>query len=53
MTKVKIYLDDVRTPIDPSWVVVKSVTGDRYKVGKLINPDYSIFSEKHNVGDSH
>jgi hypothetical protein len=24
MTKVRIYLDDVRTPVDPSWVVVRS-----------------------------
>ena len=24
MEKKRIYLDDVRTPIDPSWVVVRS-----------------------------
>jgi len=41
------------TKVPHEGVVVKSVTGDRHKVGKVINPDYSIFSEKHNVGDSH
>jgi hypothetical protein len=29
------------------------VTGDRRKVSKVINPDYLIYGEKHNVGDSH
>jgi hypothetical protein len=24
MNKVKIYLDDVRTPVDPSWIVVRN-----------------------------
>ena len=34
-------------------VVVKSVTGERSKVAKIINPDYLIYGEKNNVGDSH
>jgi RNA ligase (TIGR02306 family) len=34
-------------------VVVKSITGDRHKVAKVINPDYLIYGEKNNVGDSH
>lgn len=42
-----------RTKVPHEGIVVKSVTGDRSKVSKVINPDYSIFSEKHNVGDSH
>jgi RNA ligase (TIGR02306 family) len=41
------------TKVPHEGVVVKSVTGDRHKVGKVINPDYRIFSEKNNVGDSH
>lgn len=41
------------TKVPHEGVVVKSVTGDRQKVGKVINPDYSIYGEKHNVGDSH
>ena len=34
-------------------VVVKHISGDRQIVGKVINPDYLIASEKHNYGDSH
>jgi RNA ligase (TIGR02306 family) len=41
------------TKVPHEGVVVKSVTGDRYKVGKVINPDYHIYGEKNNVGDSH
>ena len=41
------------TKVPHEGIVVKSVTGDRRKVSKVINPDYSIFSEKNNVGDSH
>jgi RNA ligase (TIGR02306 family) len=41
------------TKVPHEGVVVKSVTGDRHKVGKVINPDYLIASEKHNYGDSH
>ena len=41
------------TKVPHEGIVVKSITGDRRKVSKVINPDYSIFSEKNNVGDSH
>lgn len=41
------------TNVPHEGVVVKSITGDRHKIGKVINPDYTIFSEKNNVGDSH
>ena len=34
-------------------VVIKALNGDRKKVAKVINPDYLIYGEKHNVGDSH
>jgi hypothetical protein len=34
-------------------VVVKHISGDRSKVAKVINPDYLIYGEKHDVGDSH
>ena len=34
-------------------VVVKHVSGERNKVAKVINPDYLIYGEKHDVGDSH
>jgi RNA ligase (TIGR02306 family) len=41
------------TKVPHEGIVVKSVTGDRRKVSKVINHDYSIYSEKNNVGDSH
>jgi RNA ligase (TIGR02306 family) len=41
------------TKVPHEGIVVKSVTGDRKKVSKVINPEYLIASEKHNFGDSH
>jgi len=41
------------TKIPHEGVVVKCTTGDRHKVSKVINPDYLIWSEKNDVGDSH
>ena len=34
-------------------IVIKHITGDRKKVAKVINPDYHIYAEKKDVGDSH
>ena len=41
------------TKVPHEGIVVKSVTGARNKVAKVINPDYLIYGEKNNVGDSH
>ena len=41
------------TKIPHEGVVVKCTTGSRDKISKVINPDYLIWSEKHDVGDSH
>jgi hypothetical protein len=41
------------TKVPHEGIVVKSVTGERSKVAKVINPDYLIYGEKNNVGDSH
>lgn len=41
------------TKVPHEGVVIKSIDGDRRKVAKIINPDYLIYGEKHNVGDSH
>jgi hypothetical protein len=41
------------TKVPEEGIVIKYLTGAREKVAKVINPDYSIFAEKHNVGDSH
>lgn len=41
------------TKVPEEGIVIKYHTGARDKVAKVINPDYLIFAEKHNVGDSH
>jgi hypothetical protein len=41
------------TKVPEEGIVIKHVSGDRKKVAKVINPDYLIYSEKHDVGDSH
>lgn len=41
------------TKIPHEGVVVKHQSGERSKIFKVINPEYLIYSEKHNVGDSH
>jgi len=41
------------TKIPHEGIVIKHVSGDRHKVAKVINPDYLIYGEKHDVGDSH
>lgn len=46
--------DDITSKKIPhEGIVIKYYTGDRNKVAKVINPDYLIYAEKHNVGDSH
>jgi hypothetical protein len=34
-------------------IVIKHISGDRKRVAKVINPDYHIYAEKKDVGDSH
>ena len=41
------------TKVPHEGIVIKHQTGERQKIAKVINPDYLIYSEKHNVGDSH
>jgi len=41
------------TKVPHEGIVVKHINGDRHKIAKVINPDYLIYGEKHNVGDSH
>jgi len=41
------------TKVPHEGIVIKHVSGQREKVAKVINPDYLIYSEKHDVGDSH
>jgi RNA ligase (TIGR02306 family) len=41
------------TKVPEEGIVIKDYTGAREKVAKVINPDYLIYGEKHNIGDSH
>ena len=41
------------TKVPHEGIVIKHISGERSKVAKVINPDYLIYGEKHNVGDSH
>ena len=41
------------TKIPEEGIVIKYHTGERSKVAKVINPDYLIYGEKHDIGDSH
>lgn len=41
------------TKVPHEGIVIKIKSGERNKVAKVINPDYLIYGEKHNVGDSH
>ncbi len=41
------------TKIPHEGIVIKYNTGERQKIAKVINPDYLIYGEKHNIGDSH
>ena len=45
------FIDGKKVPHEG--IVIKYHTGDRKKVAKVINPDYLIYGEKNDVGDSH
>jgi RNA ligase (TIGR02306 family) len=41
------------TKVPEEGIVIKQVSGERNKIAKVINPDYLIYGEKHDIGDSH
>ena len=47
----KNYIAGTKVPHEG--IVIKYYTGERNKVAKVINPEYLIYGEKHDVGDSH
>jgi RNA ligase (TIGR02306 family) len=47
----KNYINGFKVPEEG--IVIKHQSKGREKIAKVINPDYLIFAEKHNVGDSH
>lgn len=48
----KIYLDDMRTPIDPDWVVVRNFDEFVYQVNLIGLENISLISLDHDLGDS-
>lgn len=45
------FIDGTKVPQEG--IVIKHISGERQKVAKVINPDYLIYGEKNDVGDSH
>jgi len=45
------FIPDTKVPHEG--IVIKHISGERRKVAKVINPEYLIYGEKNNVGDSH
>jgi RNA ligase (TIGR02306 family) len=45
------YIEGTKVPHEG--VVIKHISGNRHKIAKVINPDYLIYGEKNDVGDSH
>ena len=45
------YIEGTKVPHEGA--VIKHISGNRHKVAKVINPDYLIYGEKNDVGDSH
>jgi len=41
------------TKVPHEGIVVKSITGERSKISKVINNDYLLYGEKNEIGDSH
>lgn len=41
------------TKVPHEGIVIKHISGERQRVAKVINPDYLIYGEKNDVGDSH
>lgn len=49
---MKIYLDDVRTPIDPDWIVVRNYDEFVNKIEELGLENIELISLDHDLGDS-
>jgi hypothetical protein len=53
MKKLKwIYLDDVRTPINPAWIVVRSYEEFVAKITEIGLENIELISLDHDLGDS-
>lgn len=50
--KHKIYLDDVRTPVNPDWIVVRSYDEFVEKVREIGFENIDVISLDHDLGDT-
>ena len=50
--KQKIYLDDVRTPVNPDWVVVRSYDEFVQKITEIGLNNIELISLDHDLGDT-
>lgn len=50
--KIQIYLDDIRTPVNPEWVVVRSYDEFVEKVRELGLENIEVISLDHDLGDT-
>lgn len=50
--KHRIYLDDVRTPIDPEWIVVRNYEEFVKKIEEIGLDEIEVISLDHDLGDS-
>jgi hypothetical protein len=50
--KEKIYLDDVRTPVDESWIVVRNYQQFVRKINKIGLENIELISLDHDLGPS-
>ena len=52
MVKKRIYLDDVRTPVDKDWIVVRSYEEFVQKINAIGLENIELISLDHDLGDS-
>ena len=52
MKKFRIYLDDVRTPFDTEWIVVRNYEEFVQKINELGLENIELISLDHDLGDS-
>jgi hypothetical protein len=52
MEKVKIYLDDVRTPTDGGWIVVRNYEEFVDKINEIGLENIDVISLDHDLGDT-
>ena len=52
MKKQRIYLDDIRTPVDPDWVVVRNYDEFVSKITEIGLENIDVISLDHDLGDT-